>query len=61
VTRVLAALRAAFGSREGTVAAEPQSAATHARHRAEPSEDAPRRADDHPPAGRHRRAHPATA
>ena len=61
MTRLLAALRAAFGSREGTVAAEPQAAATRARHRAEPAEEMPGRADDHVPAGRHRRAHPATA
>jgi hypothetical protein len=59
--RVLADLRAAFGSRTGGSAAEPEAATTgaaRARHRAEPIEDAVRRTDDRLPTGRHR-AYPA--
>lgn len=61
MTRLLSALRAAFGSHEGAVEEQPPAAtprATRARHRAEPSEDA-RRADDHVSAGRHRASAPA--
>ncbi|KAE8764396.1 hypothetical protein [Georgenia thermotolerans] len=63
MTRLLAALRAAFGASKGDAAEEqPQGAApsgTRARHRAEPSVDAPRRAEDYVPAGRHRAPTPA--